>query len=186
MPVRWHQSTRALREASRCGLSVSGNGMRMSGIRDGPTFWYGTWVCARSLPRCLDDVGSAPVAPAAASSPRTSAAEVPAPDRPAHGVVRRAPSFMYRLERMCHSWPPDCQSCSPFAYAATAATSCGARPFSRATAGTSVNAVCSNWCSREVRMSLTVSAACWVVQPKKVSRTRTPLLFSPSSSTSRW
>ncbi|CAM5501319.1 hypothetical protein SFUMM280S_10470 [Streptomyces fumanus] len=87
---------------------------------------------------------------------------------------------------MCHSWPPDCQSWSPLVYAATAATSAGVRPFSRATAGTSVNAVCSNWCSREVRTSLTRSAASWVVQPKKVSSTSTPLLSSPSSSTSRW
>ena len=26
-----------------------------------------------------------------------------------------AAEFMYRLDRVCHSWPPACQSCSPFA-----------------------------------------------------------------------
>lgn len=45
--------------------------------------------------------------------------------------------------------------------------------------------VFSNWCSRAVSRSLTASAASCVVHFRKFSRTRTPLLSSPSSRISR-
>ena len=93
---------------------------------------------------------------------------------------------MYRLERMCHSWPPDCQSWSPFTYASTEADSAGFSPLSAKSGPSSVSAVFSNCWRREVSRSLTASAASCVVHSRNRSSTRTPLLSSPSSSTSRW
>ncbi|CAM5501423.1 hypothetical protein SFUMM280S_10471 [Streptomyces fumanus] len=56
----------------------------MSGMREGPTRWNGTWVWARSRS-----------APAAASRAPTSAAEVPGPPRDCQGKPDvRAFSFM--------------------------------------------------------------------------------------------
>ncbi len=142
---------------------------------EGPTFWNGTYV-----------YGRARSAPAAASSAPTSAAEVP-------GAGQRLPAgggagALVHVPAGAHV---------PFVAAGLPVLEAlGVQPdggdLGRGQAvlqghrGTSVNAVCSNWCSREVRTSLTSSAASWVVQPKKVSRTSTPLLSSPSSSTSRW
>src|SRR5439155_832773 len=58
-------------------------------------------------------------------------------------------------------WPPACQSCSPLTYNPTSTRAWAPRRCSSKSAGSSVSAVFSNCCSREVIRSLTVSAARW-------------------------
>ncbi|CAO0828782.1 hypothetical protein SMICM17S_04649 [Streptomyces microflavus] len=143
MPIRRAQSTSRSRAPSRCGLSVVPNGRSRSGIREGPTCWYGRWLWLRA--RAVSERGVNLIEAADMPKPATAS---PAP-----------PPFMYRLERMCHSWPPDCQSWSPLTYARTDAVRAGSRPLSAQSGPSSVRAVFSNCWSREVSRSLTASAA---------------------------
>lgn len=213
-PIRAAHSITRSRAPSRCGLSVASNGSLNSGSWDGPTAWYGTWPCdrARRTAGPTPPGPPEPAGPAAGPPPpiaplrRMSSAEVPTPPiangshqlpvpgsappvpaaTPPPEPAAAPPPFMYRLERMCHSWPPDCQSWRPLTYASTRARPSGASPVSANSTGSSVNTVFSNCWSREVSRSLTASAASWVEHSRNFSSTRMPLLSSPSSSTSRW
>ncbi|RRR97327.1 hypothetical protein EIW28_18115 [Glycomyces terrestris] len=151
-------------------MSRSSNGWWKSGSAVGPTTRNGARECCLSAEAAI------------------RACEVPIPFGPVRtlcGMPLTAVEFMYRLERMCHSWPPACQSWRPLAYKAIASCSGGATPSAAHSTGISVSAVFSNWCSREVRMSLTSSAARCVSRPRNRSKTRTAFAFSPSLATSR-
>lgn len=98
------QPTTCSREASRRGLRVSGNGTSIAGSSRRPTGWNGTWVKLRS--RC---------GAVAASDETMRAACVPSPSGPPRtgATAAVARGLVYREDCRCHSWPPDCQSCSP-------------------------------------------------------------------------
>jgi hypothetical protein len=85
MPVWCAQSAVCRRAAARCGLVRTPNGMYSAGTTRCPAGCCGTRACWRARVRTPGSAGAV------------------------------APEFMYRLDRACHSWQPDCQSCRPFA-----------------------------------------------------------------------
>ena len=101
MPSLWMPISRphvmiSSRAWSRCGDRVRVNGTSNDGSMYGSTI-FGV------LENCLSRCGMV-----LAIEPSMVAADMPS------GSAVTRPLFMYRDDRMCHSWPPACQSCRPF------------------------------------------------------------------------